>query len=50
VGRAAGGVVTVVLSMPRLCPAPGPLSHVSEATSVTPTPVTIAHLPDTYGL
>ncbi|BCL25878.1 hypothetical protein GCM10017557_07370 [Streptomyces aurantiacus] len=46
-GASAG--VTVLLSMPRLCPRDLPTSHLSEATRITETGVTIEGLPDTYG-
>ncbi|GAA5018502.1 hypothetical protein GCM10023335_46180 [Streptomyces siamensis] len=45
----AGGAVTVLLSMPRLCPALAAPSQWSDATSVTPKGVTLTHLPDTDG-
>ncbi|GDY67836.1 hypothetical protein SAV14893_072290 [Streptomyces avermitilis] len=48
-GRGAGRVMTVLLSIPRLCPRPARTSHWADAARITSTGVTIADLPDTYG-
>ncbi|GAA5706543.1 hypothetical protein Save01_07401 [Streptomyces avermitilis] len=41
--------MTVLLSIPRLCPRPARTSHWADAARITSTGVTIADLPDTYG-